>query len=401
MSDINQEHYQRLAEWAESDDREIHPDRALRGRRAAEASRELLRRAGGRPSIDPDPDASGAAPRRQVRLPRNLNTRLDNLAAEQGRSASDIMRDAIEAYAKGSVSGVAAHEEELYAERLRRQAQAAAVAAGQSQWTDQLNDKVRVKLSLAWDDLTKHRAFSQYYEQLEAFIERKTLRSIGYTVGPRDMRPGSSKATNEQLLSLIEAEHEALTAPALAAQPIGQSPYYSGAGPWLGAPEEFRSEVNRILEAHIVAFQLHRNSRLVPVQSHEMHNAVVAPTLYLLLSQAQFAAAEKAYQKALVELRNRDAGDAITDAATALQEVLTAIGCTGHALGDQLKSARNTGVLKGNDTPLTEAIGKTVDWVSAKRGQGEAHRGDPDIDMSDAWMVVHVVGALIIRLSEP
>ena len=218
------------------------------------------------------------------------------------------------------------------------------------------------------------------------------------------MRPGSSKATNEQLLSLIEAEHEALTA--LAAQPIGQSPYYSGAGPfWLekiaAAPDEFRSEVNRILEAHIVAFQLHQNSRLVPVQSHEMHNAVFAPTLYLLLSQAQFAAAEKAYQKALVELRNGDAGDAITDAATALQEVLTAIGCTGNALGDQLKLARNTGVLKGNDTPLTEAIGKTVEWVSAKRGQGEAHRGDPDIDMSDAWMVVHVVGALIIRLSEP
>lgn len=106
MSDINQEHYRKLAEWAESDDREIHPDRALHGRPAAEASRELLRQAGGRPSIDPDPDASGAAPRRQVRLPRTLNTQLDNLAAERGRSASDLMRDAITAYARGSVSGV-------------------------------------------------------------------------------------------------------------------------------------------------------------------------------------------------------------------------------------------------------------------------------------------------------
>lgn len=406
MSDTNQEHYQRLAEWAESDDREIHPDRALRGRRAAEASRELLRRAGGRPSIDPDPDASGAAPRRQVRLPRNLNTRLDNLAAEQGRSASDIMRDAIDAYAKGSVSGVAAYEEELYAERLRRQAQAAAVAAGQSQWTDQLNDKVRVKLSLAWDDLTEHRAFSQDYGQLEAFIERKTLRSIGYTVGPRDMRPGSSKATNEQLLSLIEAEHEALTFLAAEAPKSPTLPWApKSPTPWLhviaAAPETFRSEVNRILEAQIVAFSLHQNSRLIEIESHEMHNAVVAPTLYLLHSQPQFAAAENAYQKALGELRNRDPGDAITDAATALQDVLTALGCTGNTIGDLLKSTKNNGLVKGNDTPLTEAIGKTIDWVAAKRNQGEAHRGDPDIDMSDAWMVVHVVGALIIRLSEP
>jgi hypothetical protein len=41
-----------------------------------------------------------------------------------------------------------------------------------------------------------------------------------------------------------------------------------------------------------------------------------------------------------------------------------------------------------------------VDWVSATRGEGEAHTGNPDINMSDAWMMVHVVGALIIRLSE-
>ncbi|GAT07608.1 ribbon-helix-helix protein, CopG family [Mycolicibacterium novocastrense] len=95
---IDQERYHKLAEWAESGDREIHPDRALRGRQAAEASRELLRRAGGRPSIDTDPDAAGAAPRRQVRLPCSLNTRLDSFAAEQGRSASDVMRDAIATY---------------------------------------------------------------------------------------------------------------------------------------------------------------------------------------------------------------------------------------------------------------------------------------------------------------
>lgn len=101
MSDnIDQQRYHKLAEWAESDAPQIHPERALRGADAAEASRELLRRAGGRPSIDADPDASGPAPRRQVRLPRHLNAQLDNLAAAEGRSASDILRDAITAYLK-------------------------------------------------------------------------------------------------------------------------------------------------------------------------------------------------------------------------------------------------------------------------------------------------------------
>jgi hypothetical protein len=64
--------------------------------------------------------------------------------------------------------------------------------------------------------------------------------------------------------------------------------------------------VNRIFQAHIVAFHLHHNSRLVEVESHEMHDSVVAPTLYLLHGQPQFASAEVAYQNALKELRNRE-----------------------------------------------------------------------------------------------
>jgi hypothetical protein len=69
-------------------------------------------------------------------------------------------------------------------------------------------------------------------------------------------------------------------------------------------------------------------------------------------------------------------------------------------LGEILTSAKEKGLVKGTDSPLTEAIVKTVNWVAAKRNQGEAHRGDPDLNTSDAWMVVHVVGALTIRLSE-
>ena len=62
--------------------------------------------------------------------------------------------------------------------------------------------------------------------------------------------------------------------------------------------------------------------------------------VYLLHSQPRFAQAEVAYQNALAELRNRDAANAITDAGTALQEVLMALGCDGGSLGDLLTSAK-------------------------------------------------------------
>lgn len=80
---------------------------------------------------------------------------------------------------------------------------------------------------------------------------------------------------------------------------------------------------------------------------------------------------------------------------------MTALECEGKTLGELLSSAKKIGPTKGNDTPLTAAVASVVNWVAAKRNDGEAHRASPDVTLSDAWMVVHVVGALIIRLAEP
>jgi hypothetical protein len=146
----------------------------------------------------------------------------------------------------------------------------------------------------------------------------------------------TQSSTNEHLLSLIEAEHEALVnlVTEMSATRRSGGRRLISARKLSGA-----SAIARIIESHIVAFHLHDNSRLVPVQSHEMHNAVVAPMLYLLHSQPRFAGAERAYQNALRELRDRDAADA----ATALREVITALGCDGGALDDLVSSAKKTG----------------------------------------------------------
>lgn len=101
----DQDRYNKLADWAQSDDRDIHPERGETGSTATQSSRELIRRAGGRPSVDPAAEPGVVSPRRQVRLPRALSDRVDQLADHQNRSASDLMREAIAQY-------IAAHDEQ-------------------------------------------------------------------------------------------------------------------------------------------------------------------------------------------------------------------------------------------------------------------------------------------------
>jgi hypothetical protein len=95
---IDQDRYNALADWAESDKPEIHLEDAQSGPESREATRELLRRAAGRPTIDPAAEPGAHAPRRQVRLPRTLSNRVDDLARRDNRSPSDLMRQAITEY---------------------------------------------------------------------------------------------------------------------------------------------------------------------------------------------------------------------------------------------------------------------------------------------------------------
>lgn len=95
---IDQDRYNALADWAESDTPEIHPENSQSGPESQEATREILRRAGGRPTIDPAAEPGAHSPRRQVRLPRVLSDRVDDLAKHDNRSPSDLMREAIAEY---------------------------------------------------------------------------------------------------------------------------------------------------------------------------------------------------------------------------------------------------------------------------------------------------------------
>jgi len=137
---------------------------------------------------------------------------------------------------------------------------------------------------------------------------------------------------------------------------------------------------------------------MVERASQELHAEVVAPVLLLLSHRSGFEKVEAAYQDALREISAGHPADAITDAGTALQETLTTLGCRGNALGPLIADAQRNGLLAAHDSTLGEGIAKILKWVSADRSnKGDSHRASTPTT-EDAWLVVHVVGALILRL---
>ena len=76
-----------------------------------------------------------------------------------------------------------------------------------------------------------------------------------------------------------------------------------------------------------------------------------------------------------------------------------AVGCEGNQLGDLIKSARTRGLIAAHDSPLLDVIEKALNWVAADRSQtGDSHHAS-HASRDDAWLIVHIVGAFIVRLA--
>jgi hypothetical protein len=164
----------------------------------------------------------------------------------------------------------------------------------------------------------------------------------------------------------------------------------SESGYQLVQPQQFHDDVNDILRLERISFDLVAGI-MIDFESREMHESIILPTITLLAGQSGWQNVETAYRSALDEL-SRNPGNAITDATTALQQALELRHCDGNSLGDLAKSAVARNVLTRYDIKL-------IDWANADRGlKGDAHTS-PDTATSDAWFVVHIVGALILRLA--
>jgi hypothetical protein len=159
----------------------------------------------------------------------------------------------------------------------------------------------------------------------------------------------------------------------------------------------YEMRLNEALNAHRVAFKM-IEGEFVPFSGDPVYTATIEPAVRLLIDR-RFDGAQTAFRNALREIQNGKADDAITDAGTALQETLVALGCQGDVLGRLIQDARGRGLLAGHDEKLTAGIMSFLNWASADRSQtGDAHKKS-DATTSDAWLAVHVIGALILRLA--
>lgn len=159
----------------------------------------------------------------------------------------------------------------------------------------------------------------------------------------------------------------------------------------------YEEVVNSILNEERIGHKF-LDGELVAFQDDELMQGVVEPALKLLISR-QFEGAQKSYREALEQISHEKAGNAITYAGTALQETLEALGCKGNALGALITDAKEKGLLGKRDTPLEDGVRRFLHWAASERNQNsDAHRYS-EAPIEDAWLMVHIVGALIVRLT--
>lgn len=85
--------------------------------------------------------------------------------------------------------------------------------------------------------------------------------------------------------------------------------------------------INEVFYQHRIGYRV-VDGEVLSVKTDELQTEVVEPALRLLISN-RFDAAQVAYLKAIKEVSAGHPDDAITDAGTALAEVLKALGCSG------------------------------------------------------------------------
>lgn len=276
-----------------------------------------------------------------------------------------------------------------------------AEAAGESFWTDELSSEVRHKLAYAVADLLAQNTGTPISIMKQARAQVLRDEGLPYLSGPKDVEGDIGDCLGQSETDLVLSIMEAILAQTEAVS--------SATGSVIVDPRFrllledrlpiFRSTIKQVLREHRVSFGLVED-RFVPIESTAMHANVVAPTVSLLAGRSDLVNVETAYRNALDEIASGKPEDAITDAGTALQEMLDALGCEGNSLGRKLQRAKDLGLLAPHDSPMADAVKKVGDWVSADRSNsGDGHNAT-EVRPEDAWFTVNVVGALILRLAE-
>ena len=274
----------------------------------------------------------------------------------------------------------------LHRSRKRQEALARDEARGVSFWSESFSENARVRIMHAFAD-----SIAQFgVPQAATYAWNLILRDEGliflvdpYVAPPDDISNYLMTCQDDMVPTVVEAFANATR---------------SGPNRGPNSAKVFEYSVKKILREYRISFDLIEGT-MIEFSSQELHVAVVSPTLHLLSKSHEWGSVEKSYKDALEEISDGKPGDAITDAGAALQECLTLLGCEGNALGPLIKSARKNALFAAHDGPMIDGIDKVLHWVSADRSEmGDAHIASP-ASIDDAWLIVHVVGAIILRLA--
>lgn len=284
----------------------------------------------------------------------------------------------------------------LPSELKRRIQLAEREAAGEVTWTDELDSSVTSKIFHVYTQSVNTRSpVEEVVRDIRAEhgASQREIFSIEETL--LDQR-----FTSEDRLDCLAALSYALD---ICEADKGEEQIQIGFQEWENSKFDghyFRKRANDILLSYRVEWTF-VGQTLSPRTSEPFFAAITKPTSGLLSSNPNFTKVSRAFEKALTELgQNDDPGDAITDAATALQEMFRALGIEGGSIGRQINEAKKKGLLTPWDAPLVDIIDKAAHWVEAERSNnGDAHHDASDAQRDNAWLTIHIVGALILRLS--
>lgn len=282
----------------------------------------------------------------------------------------------------------------LHSQRKRQQEYAEREAAGESLWTLTFDDRTRTRIMHVFNraqgrtDTSPHDLFTRAH-RLICEAEGKHFLAIQGASPAGDFERYYNVCPDIMFPTVLEALWRAF-----AALDDEEATFYGFDKDYSGS---FASGANEYLAQERVGWEF-VDGQMVEVHSKELHVEAVEPAIRLLHRHG-FEKADEAYRDALGELAQGNAADAITDAARALQETLTALGYEGDQLGDLIRSAKAKGLIASHDNPLMQAIEKALHWVAADRSQmGDAHKTTQP-SREDAWLTIHVVGALIVRFA--
>jgi hypothetical protein len=276
----------------------------------------------------------------------------------------------------------------LFGRRKRLEGLAAREAAGESFWSGTFEATARVKLGHFVADL---------FDPISGLGVDPWDSARGMVLldeGLMRLSPVGSNDARQDVLTCLVGDPDQTLLPSLLeaiGAVIAKYPANVYGGFDRTAPAKYATFVNTVLREHRISFE-YIDGQLIEYASQELHVEVVAPALRLLSRRDGWQLVETAYQAALDQLSKGEPANAITDAGSALQSALEKLGCTGNALGPLIKSAKSIGLIAGHDLPL-------LHWVSADRSEtGDAHKVS-SATLEDAWLTVHVVGAILLRLA--